>query len=344
MSESSVFDSIKSVTGTPYHRSEHNKDILDMVVLRRARERNIRLPTATELDVFNFHGAKVFKPTAGINRNVIYLDLASLYPNGLRELNVGPDTIVGTQEELEASEWTESDCVWSYIDTREVKHLEEGESWRQFTDGGYKMIYDPNGGGIKWSDDPQYERCYYLKPSIKEGFLRDIVGDLIEMKYQYEGGLYEAVKRVVNSIYGFVAAQSKTNSSRLADWRLGESITLAGRKVIDFTADSAVEYFDERVDGEVYISHGDTDGVGIAYPEAPTRDAYLRMAKSFEEWINGEGYAEFMNDEFGVETDTYMEVETESYAPAVFVPRDFNSDDPEKGVRKRYAQHVTWEK
>jgi hypothetical protein len=35
----SVFENIKDVTGTPYHRSIHNKDILDRLVLRRARQK-----------------------------------------------------------------------------------------------------------------------------------------------------------------------------------------------------------------------------------------------------------------------------------------------------------------
>ena len=302
----------------------------------------------------------MFQPRAGLNHNVMYLDLASLYPNLMRALNVGPDTIVGTQADLEASEYTQDQCYWSYIDTREVYHLEKGESYRDFTDGEYKMVYDPHASNskLKWKDDPQPERCYYLKPTIKEGFLRETVQELIDLKYQYEGTMYEAVKRIVNSIYGYNAYLTERTSSRLADWRIGESITLAGRKVIQYSAQKAVDMLSDQVDGEVYIAIGDTDGCGLCWPQAPTRDVMSNYVEDIVTYLNGPGYDEFMEDTFGIdETDHYQEIENESYAPSLFVPQDFdateaqlqehleysrNSDgDVSVGVKKRYAQWIT---
>jgi DNA polymerase I len=339
----SVFENIKDVTGTPYHRSIHNKDILDRLVLRRARQKGLRLPTGMSPDEWVFFGAFVFTPTAGINRNVTYLDLSSLYPNIMRAINIGPDTIVGTEDELRDSEWTKDDCVWSYIDTREVKHLDSDEQWRDFTDGEYKIVYDPNQQTVKWRDDPQFTRCYYLHPDIKEGFLKELVEELIELKYQYEGGLYEAIKRITNSIFGFCSYLTESNSSRIADWRFGESITLAGRKVIQHTADVGIEVMGEHFDG-VFVSHGDTDGVGLAVPSAPTRDTALDAAWDVADYLNDDGYSQFMYETFGVDEDAhYMEVEVESFAPSVFVPRDFSVDNESDGVKKRYAQWITVE-
>lgn len=355
-----VFDAIQSVAGVPYHKAEYNADILDTVVLRRAKEKGIRLPTGEAPDCWNYFGATVFQPRAGLNHNVMYLDLASLYPNLMRALNVGPDTIVGTQEDLNNSEYTEEDCYWSYIDPREVYHLDKGESYRDFTDGTYKMVYDPhaNGSKMKWKDDPVMQRCYYLKPSVKEGFLRGTVQELIDLKYQYEGTMYEAVKRIVNSIYGYNAYLTQNTSSRLADWRIGESITLAGRKVIQYSARKAVEMLSQRVDGEVYIAIGDTDGAGLCWPQAPTRDVMADHVEDIVEYLNGPGYENFMEDTFGIdETDHYQEIENESYAPSLFVPQDFDAtsaqlkehleysngggNDVSVGVKKRYAQWIT---
>ena len=339
-----VFEDLKTVTGTQYNKAIHNRDILDQVVLRRAKERDIRLPTGTPPDVWNYHGAFVFTPQAGINRNVTYLDLASLYPNLMRACNVGPDTIIGTEEDLTQSEYSESDCVWSYIDTRPVKHVEKGENWRQYTDGTYKMIYDPNQNKTRWKDDPQYERCYYVHPDIQEGFLRELVDDLIDLKYQYEGGLYEAIKRVTNSLYGFCSFLNEKNSSRVADWRIGESITLGGRKVIKETAETAIDVMRDELQNEVYISHGDTDGVGLACDTVASRELMLDAAWEAADYLNDEGYAEFMAETFGVESDAhFMEVEVESFAPSVFVPMDKSSDDPTVGAKKRYAQWITIE-
>lgn len=331
-----------------------------MVVLRRAKEKGIRLPTGTAPDTWNYFGAYVFNPRAGLNHNVMYLDLASLYPNLMRALNVGPDTIIGTQEDLEASEYSEDDCYWSYIDPREVYHLDQGESYRNFTDGTYKMVYDPNASGskMKWKGDPQMERCYFLKPSVKEGFLRGVVQDLIDLKYKYEGSMYEAVKRIVNSIYGYSAYLTSKTSSRLADWRIGESITLAGRKVIQYSAQKAVEMLDNRVDGEVYIAIGDTDGCGLCWPNAPTRDVMANHVEDIVDYLNGDGYDSFMEETFGIdETDHYQEIENESYAPSLFVPEDTGATTEQLeehlqysnhggngvnvGVKKRYAQWIT---
>ncbi len=221
-----VFDDLQSVAGVPYHRAEYNKDIIDMVILRRAREEGIRLPTGTKPDVFNYHGAWVAQPRAGINRNVMYLDLASLYPNALRGVNIGPDTIIGTQKDLERSEYTEDDCYWSYIDDRPVKHVGEDEDWQDFIDGEYKMVYDPNSSGssMKWRDDPQYDRCYYLKPSIKEGFLREVVQDLIDMKSVYSGSKYEAVKRVTNCFTPDTDVLTPEGVKNIQDMEIGDNV------------------------------------------------------------------------------------------------------------------------
>jgi DNA polymerase elongation subunit (family B) len=342
-----VYGNLKEVVGVPtYSDANYNKDILDTYFLRLARDESIRLPTGNEPRRFNYHGAYVFPPRAGLNYNVAYADLASLYPSTLRALNIGPDTIIGTQEDLDESDYDEDDCVWGYIDTRPVKH-HVGGGWQQHAHSQFKMVYDPDGQTVRWADEPRYERCYYLAPSVREGFIASGVEDLVDMKYNYTGDLYEAVKRVVNSVYGAVSELRADNSGRLADWRFGESITLAGRKIIQWTADTIREQLLERYHipmDETYVAVGDTDGCGICYPDASSREDYLAKLENCVEWVNDEGYADFMHETFGVARDAHhMEVEIESFAPALFAPaKDY--DEPEgEAVKKTYTQHVTWD-
>jgi DNA polymerase elongation subunit (family B) len=342
-----VFNTLKQVVGVDYASAQHNKDILDAYFLRLGRDADVRLPTGSEPDRYNYHGAHVFTPTAGLNHHVVYVDLRSLYPNIMRALNVGPDTIIGTQADLDESEYTEDDCVWGYIDPRPVKHVRKGEDWRVHAHDQFKMVYERDTPTVKWVDDPRYERCYYLHPDVREGFIAEGIQRLLDMKYQYEGDLYEAVKRVVNSAYGFMGFATENNSSRLYDWRIAESITLAGRKVIKETADFVRRYLWQECGvpaEDTYVALGDTDGAGICWPDAPDRDTLLEMVQSACRELNERAYPSYMAEEFGVPEDRhYMEVEVESYASSAFVPATDYDDPRGEGRKKRYAQHVSWD-
>lgn len=209
--DDSVFASLQQVAGTRYNRSTFNRDIIDTYVLRKAREKGVRLPTGGPPEEYKYLGAHVETPTAGMSHHVIYVDVSSMYPNFIIGLNASPETIVGTKDELEDSEYTEDDCVWGYIDPRPVKHLSKGEPWRQYVDGTFKVVYDPHNNDSKWTcdepewsskptgDGPQYTKLYFLDHDTEKGFLTECVEDLIDLKNQYRGtSLYGSTKRVTN--------------------------------------------------------------------------------------------------------------------------------------------------
>jgi len=341
-----VFDHLKQVTGVPtYANAEHNKDLIDAYLLRQGREQGLRLPSKGEPERYNYFGGWVATPVAGLHSNVVYVDLSSLYPSFLLALNAGPNTIIGTQDELHASDYDEDDCVWGYIDTRPVKHVRKGEDWRVHAHDQFKMIYAPDVPAVRWADDPQHERCYFLKPDIERGFVADAVGDLIDMKYEYSGDLYDAIKRVTNSSYGVLAYANKNSSFRLYDWRIAEAVTLSGRKLIQWTEQRVRQYLEDEFGipmDETFVKMADTDGAGICWPDAPGRDGYIEMGEEACEHVNTVSYADYMAEEFGVEGKHHMEVEVESYASSVFVPaRDY--ERLEDGVKKTYAQRIGWD-
>lgn len=226
----SVFADIKSLTGTRYHRAEHNADILDDYYLRAAQEKGIRLPTANENkdpEYINYLGAHVETPTAGISEHVFYLDLSSLYPNTMRAENISPETVIGTQEEFEKTDLTEDEVVWGYIDTRDVKWLSEGETYSDFTNGEYKMVYDPNASSskVKWTtDEPRYERCYFVHPDVQTGFVTELVEDLLELKYKYEGAMYEAIKRISNCYSSDTEVLTPEGVCNIRDLEIGDEV------------------------------------------------------------------------------------------------------------------------
>jgi DNA polymerase I len=232
---------------------------------------------------------------------------------------------VGTKKDLEDSQYTEDDCVCSYVDTRK--------------------------DDIKKEDSPNYEKYYYVKPEIERGFMPEVVDMLMGLKDDYSGTeLYGPVKIVVNAVWGVLGdADSYGKGYRLFDWRLGESVTLFGRKMIQYSAKEYVNNLnvlkDEYgYDGQnAYQVGGDTDSVmsSIPYVDATDRSGQQKVvdiAQEACEMVN-DSYDEFASETFNA-TGDYMELEIESYSPYLFVPEPKTASAEGK---KRYAQITAWE-
>jgi len=345
--DDSVFSSLQAVSGATYDNAVYNRDIIDIYLLRKAREKGVRLPTGTPPQEYKYLGAWVEPSTAGTSNNVIYIDVGSMYPNFILSLNASPETVVGLKKDLADSPYSETDCVWGYVDPRPVKHLSTGEPWQQYTDGSYKMVYDPHNNSMKWTcdegDGPQYTKLYFLEHDTQKGFLTECVEELIDLKNQYRGTpLYASTKRVTNSVYGFCGFASESNSSRLFDVQLVEAITLCGRKMIQFSRDYVIAYLHTHGYENAYAALGDTDGMGIAIPSASTRHDAMTAVEEAVDQLNDEGYDTFFSEEFGVPPHRHHgEIEIESYAPKVFIPSQ-NPPHEERGVKKRRIEWVTW--
>jgi DNA polymerase I len=360
-----MFQNLRSLAGVQFENCHNNIDLLDVMILRYAKDMGVALPTNTKPDRGWYYGAHVFEPKLGRHENVVYPDLWSMYPNMIRNVNMSPETIIGTKEDLEDSQYTEDDCRWTYIDTRPTN--------------------------IKEDDDPDYEKVYFVKPSIKEGFMTQVVDDLMEMKDHYDGtDLYDAVKRVVNSVYGVYGdSESYGKGYRLFDWRIAEGICLGGRKMIQDSSERFVTALNtirnERgLDGgDAYRVGGDTDSVMTAIPfmdvdydadgtssPSPEGDSIAASEDAATTTVNcrkkGEmevdaHYSDFkdivdvaeeaagrVNDWYETWTAEtfnltdgrhYCELEIESYGPRCFIPEGVTK----KKAKKRYAEIIAWE-
>ena len=317
-----LYDKIRSVAGCTYSEAaDSNIGIIDMVFLRQAEGEGIALPTSTEPERGWYYGAKVYNPLPGKHRNVVYPDLASLYPYLMWSLNVSPETVFNNMTEVMAAGYDEDDVYTAYVDTRNDTEKRDSE--------------------------PDTTEIYYLKPSVETGFVRDVVDDMVEMKYEYkgQGKKYDAVKRITNSLYGvFGDSNSYGNGFRLFDWRLAESITVAGRMVLEHTADTFVSNLHDMGYHKAQLVGGDTDSVMTKIPSAQTMDETLEASFTAADAVNA-SYDEFMADTFGIDDPSMhkMEVEIESYADAIFFLRDLSSDDPTDGVKKKYSQTIRWD-
>lgn len=302
----------------------------------------LRMPTATKAEESRYWGAKVFDPQPGKHHNVIYGDLWSLYPNIMRTLNISKETIIGTQDDLDESEYDESDCVWGWIDDRPVKRVESHEDVYQFTTGDYKFVYKyskaEDSYKKKWEDPdgPQTVRCYFLKPPVRKGVIAEMIDDFMELKAKTKGtDKYAATKAIVNSAYGTVGYSTNYNTFRLFDHRMAEAITIVGRMIIQHTAHYLMDHIETHTGRETYLTHGDTDGVGIAQPGAEDQSEAMRAMQEAMSSMNGGDYRNWFMGECGLSEDDeiWMEVEPEYFAPSVYC----------HDSKKRYAIHRQWD-
>ncbi|MBY6287379.1 hypothetical protein GLT90_02105 [Nanohaloarchaea archaeon H12] len=176
-----MYDHIQHVTGTPIGEcADSNIGIIDILFLRQAYENSYALPTSTEPDRDWYRGGKVYNPIPGKHENVVYPDLASLYPYLMWSLNVSPETIYESMSEVQEDGLREDDVYRAFIDTRD--------------------------DSVKRTTSPKESEIYYAKPDVKEGFVRSVIDDLVSMKYEYKKDeysdeKYSAVKRIVNSCF-----------------------------------------------------------------------------------------------------------------------------------------------
>jgi DNA polymerase elongation subunit (family B) len=257
-----LYENLRELTGASYKICTNNGPMLDTLFLRRAADQGYALPTNEAPDVGELHGAHVFDPEPGVHPNVVYPDLASLYPYIIWSLNVSPETMYRTRDAYLADGYDDDQVFTAYVDKREFARIPKGESYTvtedpnevppgeiQVDPSEQKGVLTPTGENREILE-PRYDEIYFLKPNVKEGFVRSLVDKLVEFKYKYTGLLYKAVKRVVNSIFGVLGdSASGGKGFRLFDWMLGETITLGGRKVIQFTAEQyteQIETFAER--------------------------------------------------------------------------------------------------
>jgi len=293
---------IRDISGVNYDDPiGGNYEVMDQVFLRRSQEMNLCLPTSEPPDRNWYYGAYVFDTVGGLHKNVIYLDISSLYPSLIKQLNVSPEAMCGSEK----------------------------------PDGCYAKTYiDRRSDNVKKSDDPDMEPLYYEADTV--GFIPSLVDELIEMKDVYRGTeKYEAVKRIVNSVYGVTSdADSYGKGFRLFDWRLGEGITLAGRLVIQECAKLAVEYLHDNGFTDAKVVVGDTDGMGIALESVNDIDEALAAGMDVEQHLN-DALPSVSSELFEIdESDNEMQIECESYASKLVTVAD---------TQKRYAKRVRWD-
>lgn len=229
-----LYENMMSVTGSSYRGCHLNGIMLDSLFLNQAREEGVALPTNVEPEQGNFHGAHVFPPEPGRHETVVYPDLASLYPYIIWTLNISPDTFYNSENELRADGYTTDDAFVTYVDKRDFKTVPSDKTVGDVDEEQYKGVVDEHGdlrnppGMLDPSPNGEWEHVepiYFLKPDVKEGFVRKMVDDLVDMKYEYKGtDMYAAVKRVTNCFTSDTDVMTPDGVRNIRDLEIGDDV------------------------------------------------------------------------------------------------------------------------
>jgi len=349
-----LYANLRELTGGLWSTCNNNGPMLDTLFCRRAYESGYVLPTNVEPDEGVYHGARVFDPKPGVHRNCVYPDLSSMYPSLFSMMNLGTDTIVGGDDALAESSYTEADCYRFPVDNRPFAVVPKGESYASVDRIEYKGVKTPDGS-LREMFDMQVEWEWVLKPTVKESFIRETIDELIELKYQYTGELYSAVKRVTNSVYGVMGDSDSAGGKgfRLYDRKVAEGITIAGRQVITMTAETLTSYLQTTYDSEAYIVGGDTDSAVTSIPNAPTLDATKQWSDEGIDIVEQE-YDTFVQEMYRFAPDDahQLAVELENVSSTLFYMADSDSGTGAHhftpaadagAVKKRYSEHLVWD-
>ncbi len=495
--DTSLYAGLQKLSGARFVECNNAGDVIDADILRSVKdgEQNIALPSAGNTERDKFHGAIVFDPQPGRHRNVFYLDFASLYPNAMRDMNASPDTLIGGQRELIESKYSRRIVRWGWVDPRPVKQLDPHELYSEFTDGQYKMVYDPDKNSIKWRDDwgriqDNLQRVYYAPPADDggtDGFLPERADTYIRWNNNFEGTMYSATKRqrncftddtevltpdgirnirelsvgdmvysidpdtldaevkpvtatheypdydgdvihfenehvdfvvtpnhrmlvssshvspeywffhaetvhendesylfpktkaplspsdtelkslddmdVSNGVYCVTVADNHTlmagrnkkfqwvgqslygvsgdTNFRLFDWRVAESITIFGRRLLEQTGRKIIDRLASQFDRDnLYITHGDTDGIGIAIDSDVDIERLLPIVKETVAWLEDNYLDDYLERTFGIPPGSHHQaIDIETFSPTLLIPED----DDGTGIKKTYAERVTYD-
>lgn len=284
---------------------------------------------SSEMDS-SIQGAYVLDPKIGMHEWTGSIDVKSLYPSGIRSINISPETLRGqfmemvkAAEEIAAGSATELTLELETGDreTFTASKWRDVLRQRKWAISGYGTVFDQNKKGIipRILEDWYNMRIEYQtkkKEAEKKGD-KELAEYYDRIQYTY--------KIKLNSFYGALT----NRFFRFFDSRMGESTTGTGRMVLRHQCAKANEVLLGEYDpnGEAVV-YGDTDSTYFHTFANNQKDA-VKIADYVANQIN-EAYPKFMMDTF---------LCNEGY-PCISAEREIVSD---RGIfvdKKRYILHV----
>lgn len=299
-----------------------------------------------------FAGAYVKEPIPGRYDWVVSVDLASLYPSLIRQINVSPETLVTAGDRvingamMHKANGTVHDFVHKKVDTSPVKtgHADyslaaNGAIFRRDEQGFLPVLLESLYLERK-AEKKKMLQAADRKEKIKENFghpgheQADL--DQAEKDKLHWHTQQYAKKILLNSAYGALGNQY----FRMFDVKLAEAVTLTGQVAIQWIERKLNEYFNvllntKDVDYVIYI---DTDGLYLncgplvkqEMSELSTDEIVKMLDKFFAEFV-----AKFMTESYQ-EMFEYMNHREQ----LMFMDRECIADMGIWSAKKRYMLNV----
>ena len=298
---------LRNTIGVDYEETNNNNQFISMMVRRKLYDEQLAGPTADPPDdAGSYDGGFVLDAFNGLKKNIVGIDLASLYPNAIWMLNASPETKLGK---------VGRDFKRSWVD--------------RIRSEGYEISESSNGVIFCLEED---------------GIFRELVDDALKLK-EHAGKMkenqdlsmeeqddwaekYGVRKTIVNSIYGVLGWVRFF----LYDKDIASAITLTSQEIIKSTAD----HVDANTQSDV--AYGDTDSNYIEFDSSLSQKQCLEAAEGICAELNNEVYREIAEkygmptEVDGIEWPTRFEIEIENYCKTFFM----------SGAKKFYSMNVTW--
>ena len=89
----SFVDELRKIVRADWNDFLFSSKLVDILILRKARELGVALPTKQHHQKDYYEGAIVLQPKSGVHRMVFVSDFKSLYPSIIQTFNISPDTL-----------------------------------------------------------------------------------------------------------------------------------------------------------------------------------------------------------------------------------------------------------
>lgn len=272
-----LMDERRRLIGCDWTELLDNTRLLDVHFLRKAQSLNYVLPDP-DYSVFNdgYIGAFVMKPTAGLFRWVIGLDLSSLYPSIILEFNMSPETIselglIQLSKDLGIVNFKRQDEQLGFV----PQTIDELQNMRKKTRGIIKEKLNENP---KFKETAEYRMLYNIQFTQKS---------------------------VVNSIYGALGY----SKFRLYNRDVATAITTMGQKIIKHTQEMIEAQGYKVIYADTDSNYVETNATNLDEAIKIGKELREIVNKSYDKFVQkyGREKNEYLNIEFeSVSKDIYF--------------------------------------
>ncbi len=306
--EAGVLDfkqALRHEVGVELENTQANNEFIEMMARRKLHEWGVIAPDAEyKPKDKKYEGAFVFDPYTGVTKNVLGMDLSSLYPYTMAMLNASPETKIQRPITLDDIQPGSNTTVEINGKDVPVAVAPNGAAFRLDRDGLFKELIDEAIG---------------LKSEYKQ--LRNAAEPGTE-EYETYSEKYDVSKTITNSVYGTTGWERFF----LYDEDVAEAVTTMGQVVIKATQ----KHINDETVGEVI--YGDTDSNYARFPQSWDKEQCLEETHRVVDELNESVYPE-LAEQHGMSSDNCLwNIEVEAYMERYF----------QAGKKKRYAYLCTW--